>query len=153
MYNGFLPREEALSHITRTVHVPYTLEQMFALVADIEHYEDFLPYCTKSYILLEQGDEVEGALDVGYKSFNYTLITHNRHQAPQRIQMSLHKGPFSRLEGDWRFFWTGSGTRVELQLTVEFKHALMALALNRKLSDIIDKVVNAFMDRARVLYD
>lgn len=126
---------------------------MFALVADIDHYSTFLPYCTDSYVLREEGDKVEGSLRVGYKGMGYTFTSHNHNQPPERIHMALSKGPFERLEGDWCFTpTTPTGTRVEIELTVEFKHRLMGLALNHKLDEITDKVVDAFIERAKVIY-
>lgn len=142
-----------MPHISRTVYLPYTPEQLFQLVADIDHYADFLPHCTASHILSEHNDHVTASLRVGYKNIGYTFTSHNHNQAPNAIHMSLSQGPFSRLEGEWRFTpHAPTGVRVELQVTVEFKHGLLGLAFNRKLDEVTDLMVNAFIQRAQALY-
>lgn len=153
MYNVFLHRGYTLPHISRTVFLPYTPAQLFELVADIDHYADFLPYCTASYILSEQGEKVEASLRVGYKNMGYTFTSHNHNQPPDTIHMTLSQGPFSQLEGEWRFTpHAPTGVRVDLHLTIVFKHGLIGLALNRKLDEVTDLMVNAFSERARVIY-
>lgn len=152
MYNGFLLKESTVPQLTRTVTVPYSREQMFSLVADINRYAEFLPYCVGAEIIRETQGRVEGRLRVGYHNIAYTLTTLNHNEPPTRIRMALTSGPFKRLEGEWRFTTVSTGTRLDIQLNVEFQFALMALALNHRLNTVADKVVQAFLERARVLY-
>ena len=87
----------------RSARVPYTPEQMFDLVNDVESYPKFLHWCRGARVDLEQGNTVEATLDIGVLGFHQSFRTRNTLKRPERIGIDLVSGPFRRLRGEWRF--------------------------------------------------
>lgn len=141
-----------MPQLERTLNLPYTPEQLYKLVDDIEQYPQFLPYCTEAKVLKREGETVEGSVRVGYKNIGYTFCTRNHHVPFERIHMSLAEGPLKELEGEWMFSGTEHGCQVQLRLRISFKNKLMDIAFQKKMHDVTDKMVNAFVDRAKAVY-
>ena len=79
--------------------VPYTVEQMYALVDDVETYPEFLPWCTDADIKTRSTEELVASLTIGYSGLNSGFMTRNRLEPPDRMSMTLLDGPF---------FWSAS---------------------------------------------
>lgn len=141
-----------MSQIERSIRLPYTTEQLYSLVSDINAYPAFLPYCLDAKILSEDQGRVEGTLRVGYKGLGYTFATRNTNHPPGHIHMQLLSGPFQRLEGDWTFQPTDSGTHVKLRLIIVFKNALLGMMFKHKIDELTDVMVAAFVARAKEIY-
>ncbi len=140
--------------VERSIQLPYTREQLFALVSDIGQYPRFLPYCQDAKILRQQGNTVHGTLRVGYKGLGYNFATQNTNQAPGQIRMQLLSGPFQKLEGDWLFqAIPQGGTRVHLRLDIILKPAVLGILFKSKIDEMTDLMVSAFVQRAKDLYD
>jgi len=140
--------------VERSIHMPYTREQLFSLVSDIRQYPQFLPYCQEAKILSQQENTVKGSLRIGYKGLGYNFATKNTNQAPGHIRMQLLSGPFQRLEGDWLFeALPQGGSRVHLRLDIVLKPALLGILFKSKIDEMTDLMVAAFMQRAKDLYD
>jgi ribosome-associated toxin RatA of RatAB toxin-antitoxin module len=97
--------------VKRSIVVPYNPSDMYNMVADIDRYHEFLPWCTRSRVLETKGDEVLGELHVGYGKVSTTFRTRNRNLPAERIEMRLDSGPFHTLEGSWTFEPSGEGCR------------------------------------------
>ena len=110
--------------------VPYTVRQMFELVADVERYEEFLPWCRESRIVSrEKKNVVVAEIRVGYGPMHTSFATRNTYRTNRTIEMDLVDGPFDFLEGNWQFEPTrGKGCRMILELRFEFaQHHLEAV--------------------------
>ena len=139
--------------VTRSLILPYSAEEMYDLVADITHYQDFLPWCAQSQVLAH--DDVSGTarIDVKDKHVNSAFTTRN-HMSPKRgIRMELVDGPFSTLAGAWQFVpLDENACRVELEVMFAFsgalKERLMAPVFNR----ICNELADAFAARAVAIH-
>lgn len=139
--------------ISRKALVPYTAGQMFALVNDIESYPAFLPWCRDAKVLERRADMVKATLKLSKGGIEKSFTTLNRMQDESRIDMELVEGPFSSLEGSWRFEALGvHGSRVTLDLSFEFLNPLLRLTLGPVFNQIGHTLVDAFVQRARQLY-
>ena len=76
---------------------------MFDLVNDVGKYQDFLPGCEQSQVLSVTDSEMLARLTLARAGIRQEFITRNLLTPPNRIQISLVEGPFSKLEGEWRF--------------------------------------------------
>src|SRR4051812_17287691 len=94
---------------TETQSLPYTTQQVFDLVSDIERYPEFLPWCRAARIIERKDNEMLGELVISFShlSERYTSrIILDRPATPQdkgRIDVTLVKGPFSHLTNRWEF--------------------------------------------------
>jgi ribosome-associated toxin RatA of RatAB toxin-antitoxin module len=141
------------TRIQRSAKVSYTVEQMFALVNDVEAYPEFLPHC-RSARVLEQGERhIKARVELAKGALHKSFTTLNRLEAPSRIEMKLVDGPFRRLHGAWQFTDLGGGrTRVMLDLEFEFSNRLVALALGPIFNQLANSLVDAFVGRARKIH-
>lgn len=138
--------------VNRSAIVPYDPPDMYALVADIERYHEFLPWCTGSRVLEREGDEVLAELRVGYGKVSTSFRTRNRNRPGERIEMRLASGPFHTLEGSWTFEPHDGGTRVGLELRFELAGELVDKALDRLFTHEAETLVEAFKKRATKLH-
>lgn len=148
----------AMQQVKRTVLVPYTAEQMFALVADIERYPEFVPWITATKILEQQPGEVVGTLGMRHSSgLREELTTRNVLTPPGRMEMQLVSGPFKELVGVWTFVpilanGQERGTSVEFNIRFAFSNPLMSLLLSKSFEKSCNELVDAFVQRARKVY-
>ena len=138
--------------IQRSTLVPHPAEAMFDLVADVESYPEFLPWCGGAREI-ERTDAAQVASvalatrlpGIGRAQFT----TRNRLHRPERIDVELVDGPFRHLRGTWRFVPLGEdGCRAELEVDFEFASRLVGRALAPGFRRACDTVVDAFVRRA-----
>jgi ribosome-associated toxin RatA of RatAB toxin-antitoxin module len=140
--------------INRHALVPYTPAEMFALVDDVEAYPSFLPWCRQARVLARSDDEVRATIELAKGSIRKSFTTCNRLQRDKMIEMRLVEGPFSRLEGFWRFdaLTDGRSSKVALDLEFEFSNRLVAMAIGPVFNQIANTLVDAFVKRANETY-
>lgn len=142
-----------MTQISRSAIVPYSADQMFQLVADIESYPAFLPWCGGARILSAKENEVEASVNISYKGVNKSFTTRNTQQPTTSIDMCLVEGPFKKLHGRWSFGrLDDTACKVSLNLEFEFSNSLVAMTLGKIFSSIADTLVDSFCKRAQQVY-
>ena len=140
--------------ISRNALVPYSVEEMYHLVADIESYPEFLPWCRATEVLERNDDQVRASIEIARGALNKTFTTLNRMQKNKVIEMRLLKGPFKHLEGFWRFdaLKDDSACKISLDMDFEFESKLVAFAMGSIFNQIANTMVDAFSKRAVEVY-
>lgn len=139
--------------VRRSALVPYSAEQMFGLVDDIESYPEFLPWCSDAHIEYAEGDVVHASLELHKGGLRKRFKTHNTRHFPSAIELDLLGGPFRHLSGGWRFDdLGGQGSKVSLELDFEFESAFVDALLGSFFEGTCNKLVDAFTQRATVVY-
>lgn len=133
--------------------VKYSCQQMYDLVNDVEHYADFLPYCSQSVVHHRTDDEVQATLMIAAAGFSKSFTTRNLLQANKMIEIRLVDGPFSHLEGFWRFDEVDGGCQISFDLEFEFAGRMFSMLLGPVFEQVTDKMVDAFCDRAEIMYE
>ncbi|MRX28544.1 type II toxin-antitoxin system RatA family toxin [Kangiella sp. HZ709] len=142
-----------MKSIHRQAIVPFSSEQMFALVNAIEDYPEFLPYCSGSKILEKIEHEVTAVLYVAKGGFEQSFTTKNSNTPHSEIVMSLVDGPFKFLNGVWTFSaLSEQASKIELQLEFEFSNKLLELAFGKVFNQLVESFVDAFTARAKLVY-
>ena len=144
-------------HVSRLL--PYTPEQLLALVRGVIAYPDFVPWINAMRVwnartLADGVETVDAEAGVGFSFLKERFSTRVRRDAAQRqIDVSLLSGPFRRLANRWRFFEAGEGqTRVEFDIDFQFKSRLLEALLSANFAHAVDRLMSCFEDRARALY-
>lgn len=141
------------SKIRRYADVPYTREQMFNLVNDVDAYPEFLPGCRSASARPRGEHEVEGTIELAKGALHKSFTTRNTLKRPESIDMRLVSGPFKRLHGTWTFSQVEGGkTRIALELEFEFANRIMAFAIGPVFNQIANSLVDAFVQRAREVH-
>ena len=143
-----------MSLISRNALVPYTTEEMYKLVEDIESYPQFLPWCRSTEVLSRDENEVKASIEIARSGLHKSFTTTNRMQKNKIIEMRLLKGPFKHLQGFWRFdaLKNSQACKVTFDLDFEFESKLMALAAGSVFNQIANTMVDAFSKRAVEVY-
>ena len=139
--------------INKTALVPYSAEQMFALVDDIDRYAEFLPWCNESHVDERSENEVRATLGVKYSKLERSFRTRNVNHPYELIEMYLLEGPFKHLYGRWSFTPLGNeGSKVTLDLEFQFSNKVMDLTVGPVFKQLADSMVDAFNKRAGEVY-
>jgi len=140
--------------ISRNALVHYSVEEMYALVNDIETYATFLPWCRSTEIISRNEQEVQASIEIAKGALNKSFTTLNRLQKNKMIEMRLVEGPFKQLQGYWRFdsLKNNSASKISLDLEFEFESKLLALAVGPVFNQIANSMVDAFCKRAVEVY-
>jgi len=138
---------------TRSALVPYTPEQMFRLVDDVEKYPEFLPWCRSAVLHSRSPTGVEATLEIQRGGLSKAFRTRNQQSEPDYIRIGLLDGPFRALDGEWTFKALGdSGCRVQLDIRFEFSSRMLDALLGAFFEDTLNSLVEAFTHRATVVY-
>jgi coenzyme Q-binding protein COQ10 len=138
--------------------LPYRAEEMYALVADVARYPEFLPWCSAARIRaqrpIEGGEVMEADLVISFKVFRekfgsrVTLYPENR-----RILTDYLDGPFKHLHSEWSFEDMGeSQCRVQFCVDFEFRNPILSGVIGLVFHEAMTRVVRAFEARAVQLY-
>ncbi|MGV6809651.1 MAG: type II toxin-antitoxin system RatA family toxin [bacterium] len=142
-----------MANVKRSALVPYSAEQMFALVDDIGAYAEFLPWCRQATVHNRTTDSVEASIEIAKGALNKAFRTRNVLQASEQIEMQLIDGPFKHLHGYWRFSpLSDKACKVSLDLDYEFSNKVMSLAIAPIFNQIANTLVDSFVQRAKQHY-
>ena len=160
-----------MKHVKKSVLLWYSAREMYGLVTAVELYPGFLPWCERADVVEQHADGMTARLHLHYAGLRHAFTTRNGHQTDSVVTMTLVNGPFSVLDGTWRFLPIGSGgsggsggmggmggvggaggtagavpaasaCRVEFDL----RYAFSSRALETVLSPVFDRVANTFVD-------
>lgn len=133
--------------------LPYTPEQLFDLVADIENYPKFLPWCKAARILDREAGIVTADLIIGYKMFHEKFRSIVTLERPEAIIVQYQSGPLSHLTNQWKFAPSGRGScRLSFHVDFDFRSPLLRTVMEAFFDKALLKMVTAFEKRAKELY-
>ncbi|MCS5591975.1 MAG: type II toxin-antitoxin system RatA family toxin [Gammaproteobacteria bacterium] len=142
-----------MHYISKSAIVPYSPQQMFALVNAINDYPQFLNWCSGASILNQYEEQITASVEINKGGLRQTFITKNTLHAFDLIEMELLDGPFKTLSGQWRFEALGeNAAKVGLELQFSFKSRLMDIALSPIFTQIANSQLDAFVARAKQVY-
>ncbi len=141
-----------MQQVHKSTTVPYSPRDMYNLVADVESYPQFLPWCTAATVLERRGNQVTARLTLTKAGMHHHFTTRNTLHEDSRIDMDLVEGPFKSLTGCWRFEPFNQGTLVTLDLSFEPANKLLAMTLGKAFRKINSTLVEAFSRRAAQLH-
>lgn len=137
--------------------MPYAPAQMYALVADVGRYPEFLPWAAGARIRARSpivgGEVMEADLIISFKVFRekfgsrVTLLPEEG-----RILTEYIDGPFRHLKSTWQFREKAGGCEVDFSVDFEFKNPILAGIIGLVFHEAMQRVVRAFEARANQLY-
>ena len=137
--------------------LPYSASQMYALVADVERYSEFLPWCSAARIRqrVQKGESetLDADLVISFKVFrekfgSRVTLWENMH----KIDTEYLDGPFKYMQSNWSFSDTDEGCDVEFFVDFEFKNAILQRIIGVVFNEAMQRIVRAFETRAAELY-
>lgn len=134
-------------------NLPYTPEQLFDLVAAVDKYPEFLPWCLASRITRREGDVFFADLIIGYKLVREKFTSRVTALRPDHIHVEYLSGPMKYLSNHWRFkALPGGGCEIDFYVDFEFRNPFFQKLMGLFFNEVVRRMVTAFEDRARALY-
>jgi coenzyme Q-binding protein COQ10 len=132
---------------------------MFDLVADMERYPEFVPFCRSLKVRRRSRDErgrdtVISEMTIAYKLIQETFTTRvTLDKAGLQIFVDYLSGPFHRLENRWSFRDAGEhACDVEFYLHYEFRSRALAFVMGAMFEAVFRRFADAFERRADQIY-
>ncbi len=130
-----------------------TPEQLFDLVADIENYPRFLPWCVACRINRREGNVIWADLVVGFKMLRERFTSRVTLDRPRRIDVAYLDGPFRYLDNHWTFAaHPDGGTEIGFFIDFEFRSKVLQTLMGALFNEAVRRMVGAFEKRAGELY-
>ena len=132
--------------------LPYTPEQLFDLVADVGHYQDFLPWVAATRIREDNETEMVADLIVGFKALKETFTSRVKKTRPGEIGIDYVEGPLKFLHNHWKFRPVPGGTEVDFCVDFAFRNRIFEAIAGQMFDRALRRMIGAFEERAAVLY-
>lgn len=140
--------------------VPYTPDEMYALIADVGRYPEFLPWCAAARVRetrpLEDGagTVVDADLIISFKVYRERFGSRVTLRPQARtIDVEYLDGPFRYLRNHWRFLDApGGGCEIDFFVDFEFRSAILQKLIGLVFTEAMHRIVRAFEKRAEALY-
>lgn len=142
---------------SETRHLPYSVDQMYDLVADVARYPEFLPWTAAARIRSrrQEGDHevMEADLVVSFKVFRERFGSRvTLYPEARRIDTEYIDGPFKHLFSKWEFSPADEGCEVRFHVVFEFRNRLLQGAAGMFFTEAMHQIVAAFERRAKALH-
>jgi len=134
--------------------VPFAPDLMFELVADVEAYPKFLPWCIGARVRDRTDQGYLADLIIGFKMLREKYSSHvHLDKTNMAIKIDYLDGPFRHLDNNWKFTQTETGgTQIEFHIDFEFRSRLLQNLIGKMFGEAVSVMVNAFEKRAHELY-
>ena len=142
---------------SETRRLPYTAQQMYDLVADVERYPEFLPWTAAARIrsMTEEGGKVVMLADlvISFKVFRERFGSRvTLWPKARKIDTEYLDGPFKHMVSNWSFQDADGGCDVSFHVDFEFRNAILQSVIGVVFNDAMQRIVRAFERRAQALH-
>ena len=141
-----------MKHVKKSVLLWYAPHEIYQLVIDVEAYPQFLPWCERVEVLSRDDEGLTARLHLAYSGIRHAFTTKNVQVADQSVHIGLVDGPFSLLDGLWRFVAlplpgaAGASGSAACKIEFELRYAFSNGVLEAAISPVFDRIANTFVD-------
>lgn len=137
-----------MKHVKKSILLWYSPREMYDLVTAVEHYPQFLPWCERAEVIEHHDEGMTARLSLAYAGVRHAFTTRNVHRPGEQVLVELVDGPFSLLDGNWRFHPLGrpGGEAQACKIEFDLRYAFSSKPLETVLSPVFDRVANTFVD-------
>ncbi len=135
-------------------NLPYTKEQLFKIVSEVDKYPEFLPWCLASRITRWEGKNIFYAdLIIGFKMVREKFGSKVTLESPDLVHVEYISGPMRYLSNYWKFIEEEDGScTIDFFVDFEFKNKMLQGLIGAFFGEAVKRMVGAFEDRAKALY-
>ena len=135
---------------TRTL--PYSAEQMFTLVADVDKYPEFLPWVIATRVKSDGDTEMVADMVVGFKQLREKFTSRVSKRWAKTINVEYLDGPLKSLQNDWNFKARDAGCEIDFFVSFTFRNRMFEALAGQYFDRAFRKLMSAFEKRADDLY-
>ena len=133
--------------------MPYSAEQMFDLVADVDRYPEFLPWIAATRVKSDTETEMVADMLVSFKALREKFTSRVEKSRPGEIRVHYVDGPLQDLDNVWHFRPVDEHScDVDFSVEFRFRNALFEKLAGQFFDRAFRKMVAAFESRAEALY-
>ena len=133
--------------------LPYTSQQMFDLVIDVERYPEFLPWCQSCRIISQDSDFLIADLGIGYKGMSQTFRSRVNFTSPLEIKVDYLEGRLKYLKNTWNFEDIApQQCKVDFFIDFSFGRGLLQFAIEAIFEKALSHMIHSFEQRANKVY-
>lgn len=142
-----------MTSIRETRSLPYSREQMFDLVADVEAYPEFLPWVIATRVRHDDAHTMTADMLVGFKALREKFTSKVAKERPGELRVHYVDGPLRDLDNHWRFDpLPDGGCELHFSVDFTFKNRMFEALAGQYIDRAFRKMVAAFEARAQDLY-
>jgi ribosome-associated toxin RatA of RatAB toxin-antitoxin module len=151
-----------MKHVKKSVLLWYTAHEIYELVIDVAAYPSFLPWCERADILQRDENGLTARLHLAYSGIRHAFTTKNVQVKDESVHVGLVDGPFSLLDGLWRFVplplpsgsdgSSGGACKIEFEMRYAFSNGVLEAAISPVFDRIANTFVDSFVKRAEQVY-
>ena len=148
-----------MKHVKKSVLLWYSPAEMYTLVTAVQDYPQFLPWCERADLLEQHATGMTARLHMALSGLRHAFTTRNVHVQDQSVVVKLVDGPFSSLDGHWKFVTLakpaaqeGKACRIEFSLRYAFSNAALEAVLSPVFDRVANTLVDSFVKRAEQVY-
>ena len=142
-----------MPHFSEQKQLPYSADQVFALVSDVASYPEFLPWCLGARVYSRKPDRFDADVIIGFKMFREGFTSRVTMKEGKSLNVDYIKGPMKRLYNHWVFTQQSDGScMVDFEVDFEFKSRMLDELIGGLFEKACHKMMSAFEERAAVLY-
>ena len=148
-----------MKHVKKSVLLWYSPSEMYTLVTAVEDYPQFLPWCERAEVIEQHAGGMTARLHMAIKGLHHAFTTRNVHVPDQSVVVDLVDGPFSSLDGHWKFLALpkpsgeeSKACRIEFDLRYAFSNGAFEAVLSPVFDRVANTLVDSFVKRAEQVY-
>ena len=133
--------------------LPFTPDQLFEMVSDVQSYPKFLPWCVGARIRSADDELIVADLMIGYKLLRERFTSRvTLDRAKWKIETEFTDGPFKFLRNQWEFKSCPEGCQIVFLVEFEFRSTVLQKLVSVLFNEVVLRMVSAFEKRAYFLY-
>ena len=130
----------------------YTPDELFSVVADVNDYPSFVPWCSGAHIRRENQQEIIADLEIGFALFRESFTSQVTLDRPRQVLVRAIEGPLEHLTNTWTFTLVDGGTHVDFVIDFQFKSHLLDHVANDMFHEAATRMMSAFESRVHLVH-
>ena len=135
-----------MNYINKSEEINVDYKLIFSLINNVADYHKFLPWCSDSKIILDDGSKMSAEIEIAKNFVSWKFSTENTYDLNKKINIKLIDGPFNHLEGHWDFKKIDNyNTIVDLYLEYKFDSKIIEVSIKAIFSNIMSSILDSFL--------
>ena len=134
-----------LKEYIRTFSVNKSIDEVFDVLNDVDDYQSFIPFCSKSTIIEEREDKIKASLQLSFLGTSSEFISENTFKNNEFIDMEFVKGPFKTFHAKWFFnFINENETELKFKMTYSIVNPITEIMFSKNIDVVSQRIIEAF---------
>ena len=134
-----------MEYFEKIIQIEQPVDNIYSIIANINNYPDFLPFCDSSTILSTTEDVITAKIDFNFYSHKVSITTENKNIKNESIEMRLMDGPFNSFSAIWLFSESSShSTNIKYSMEYQASNPITAILIKKNMNLFIDLFIKAF---------